>query len=91
MDRRLAAIKQRLNGSANAFAEGYLRRSADVLRTIPPAELARVIEVLAVARAARRQVFICGNGGSAATASHFAAGLGRKDRGSRRRSSAPWR
>jgi D-sedoheptulose 7-phosphate isomerase len=78
MDRRLAAIKQRLNGSAHAFAEGYLHRSAEILRAIAPNELTRVIEVLAVARAARRQVFICGNGGSAATASHFAAGLGKE-------------
>jgi D-sedoheptulose 7-phosphate isomerase len=78
MNRRLAAIKARLNGSAHAFADAYLRRSADILRAIPADELARVIEVLAVAREARRHVFICGNGGSAATASHFAAGLGKE-------------
>lgn len=78
MERRIAAIAKRLNGSAVAFAEAYVRRSADVLRAIPADELAQVIEVLAAARAGRRQVFICGNGGSAATASHFAAGLGKE-------------
>lgn len=78
MDRRIAAIKERLNGSALAFAGAYLGRSADILRAIPADELAQVIEVLALARATRRQVFICGNGGSAATASHFAAGLGKE-------------
>ena len=78
MDRRAALIKERLNGSALSFADAYLRRSADILGAIPADELANVIEVLAVARATRRQVFICGNGGSAATASHFAAGLGKE-------------
>jgi D-sedoheptulose 7-phosphate isomerase len=37
-----------------------------------------VIALLTAARVERRQVFICGNGGSAATASHFAAGLGKE-------------
>jgi D-sedoheptulose 7-phosphate isomerase len=78
MDRRVAAITETLEGGALAFAEAYLRRSADVLRAIPAEELAQVIAVLAAARAGRRQVFICGNGGSAATASHFAAGLGKE-------------
>ncbi len=62
---------------AEAFAASYLRSSAAVLQAIPAAETAHLIEVLKVARAAKRQVFICGNGGSAATASHFAAGLGK--------------
>lgn len=78
MNRRVAAITKRLNGTAHAFAEAYLRRSVDVLRAIPAGELAEVIAVLTAARAERRQVFICGNGGSAATASHFAAGLGKE-------------
>jgi len=78
MSSRIAAIKHGLNGTAQTFAETYLRRSADVLRMIPAADLAEVIAVLTAARADRRQVFICGNGGSAATASHFAAGLGKE-------------
>ena len=78
MERRIATIATRLNGTALAFAEAYVQRSADVLRAIPADELAQVIEVLDAARGERRQVFICGNGGSAATASHFAAGLGKE-------------
>jgi D-sedoheptulose 7-phosphate isomerase len=78
MNRRVAALKETVNGTAYAFAEAYLHRSADVLRAIQAGELAEVIAVLNNARAERRQVFICGNGGSAATASHFAAGLGKE-------------
>ena len=78
MTSRVAAIQQQLNGTAHAFAEAYLRRSADILRAIPAEGLAELIALLSAARADRRQVFICGNGGSAATASHFAAGLGKE-------------
>ena len=78
MEPRGAAIKKSLNGSVLTFAEAYLRRSSSIMRAIAPEQLAEVIEVLAAARAAQRRVFLCGNGGSAATASHFAAGLGKE-------------
>jgi D-sedoheptulose 7-phosphate isomerase len=78
MQRRVAAISKSLNGSVLTFAEGYLRRSAAILSGIVADELAQVIEVLNAARSGQRRVFICGNGGSAATASHFAAGLGKE-------------
>jgi D-sedoheptulose 7-phosphate isomerase len=78
MERRVAAIKKSLNGSVVTFAEAYLRRSSAILRAISAGELAEIIGVLAAARAGQRRVFICGNGGSAATASHFAAGLGKE-------------
>jgi D-sedoheptulose 7-phosphate isomerase len=58
-----------------AFAEDYLRRSVEIMGVISTGELAEVIELLSTARAGQRRVFICGNGGSAATASHFTAGL----------------
>jgi D-sedoheptulose 7-phosphate isomerase len=77
MNERVAAPTA-LNGAAQAFATDYLRRSTDVMRAIPCDALARLIAALAVARAERRQVFICGNGGSATTASHFAAGLSKE-------------
>lgn len=67
-----------LNGHAKAFAAAYLRRSAAVLSGISADELSQLIEVLHGARIARRQVFTCGNGGSATTASHFAAGLSKE-------------
>lgn len=78
MDRQLAAIKETLNGSAVSFAAAYLRRSAAILQAIDADQLAEAIALLEAARAGRRRVFICGNGGSAATASHFAAGLGKE-------------
>ncbi len=67
-----------LNGHAKAFASAYLQRSVAVLSAISADELSRLIEVLHATRLAGRQVFICGNGGSATTASHFAAGLSKE-------------
>lgn len=78
MQRRVAALNKSLNGNVLAFAEAYLRRSSDLLSAIATDELAQVIGVLNAARAGQRHVFICGNGGSAATASHFAAGLSKE-------------
>lgn len=45
------------------------------MRTLPMGELEQVIGLLDEARWARRTVFTCGNGGSAATAIHFAGDL----------------
>ena len=56
---------------ASAFAEKY---QADLLRVIQGIDLEKigqVIQVLADARDAGRHIFVCGNGGSASTASHF--------------------
>jgi D-sedoheptulose 7-phosphate isomerase len=78
MERRAAVIAKTLNGNVLTFAEDYLRRSLAVLASIAADELAQAIEVLTAARDGQRHVFICGNGGSAATASHFAAGLSKE-------------
>ena len=51
---------------------------SDLLRAIETIDLAKVeqaIEVLKQARAAQRHIFVCGNGGSASTASHFACDM----------------
>jgi len=53
----------------------YLKQMCHVLQHLPHEEIARVIDILAQARMEGRQVFIMGNGGSAATASHFACDL----------------
>ena len=58
-----------------AYVRAYRHKSLRVLETIPEREIAVLIEILETARNESRQVFICGNGGSAATASHMAAGL----------------
>jgi D-sedoheptulose 7-phosphate isomerase len=50
----------------------------DLLRTIDTIDLERVgaaIDLLAQAREHGRRIFICGNGGSASTASHFATDM----------------
>jgi len=57
------------------FIESYFRTLTDVIARVPRAELARALEMLETAWAERRRVFIAGNGGSAATASHMANDL----------------
>ncbi len=58
-----------------SYVRAYRQKSLRVLEAIPEREVAALIEILEAARQDGRQVFICGNGGSAATASHLAAGL----------------
>jgi D-sedoheptulose 7-phosphate isomerase len=58
-----------------AFPEQY---KAELLRAIDSIDLDKVgqaIEVLKQARDEGRRIFVCGNGGSASTASHFATDL----------------
>jgi D-sedoheptulose 7-phosphate isomerase len=55
----------------NAFPVAY---KTDLLRAIDSIDLERVsqaIDILKRARDANRQIFVCGNGGSASTSSHF--------------------
>jgi D-sedoheptulose 7-phosphate isomerase len=61
-----------------AYVHAYREHSLDILSRISTAAIAQLIDILAVALRERRHVFVCGNGGSAATASHFAAGLGKE-------------
>jgi len=59
------------------FLTDYVRRQKQTLDTIP---LERVSEIVAIFRDALqndRQIFVCGNGGSAANASHFITDLGK--------------
>ena len=55
----------------------YLTQLQGVLDRLPRDDIHSVIALLQYARANGRQVFILGNGGSAATASHFACDLGK--------------
>ena len=55
---------------ANYFDEVYA-----TLRAIPRQQIAEIVAMLRQIRRERRQVFIFGNGGSAATSSHFACDL----------------
>lgn len=57
------------------FAQQYLQRLRDVLSALSVDALERALEVLERAYVEGRQVFLAGNGGSAATASHMATDL----------------
>ncbi len=59
------------------YLHGYVRCVTDTLAALPWAAIAQAMEVLHDARLRRANVFLCGNGGSAATASHFACDLGK--------------
>jgi D-sedoheptulose 7-phosphate isomerase len=50
----------------------YILTDAETLKRSPFAELERAAELLLAARAGGKWIFAAGNGGSAATASHFA-------------------
>lgn len=53
------------------FAAAYQKQLAETLSRIPLDRVAEAAAWLREAREAGRQIFVCGNGGSAATASHF--------------------
>ena len=55
----------------------YIRRQKATLDSIPTAGVAGLVDTLRTALKADRQVFIMGNGGSAANASHFVTDLGK--------------
>lgn len=58
-----------------AFAEAYIQYLQAILQRVDPVEIGRFIETLLDARHRGATVFFIGNGGSAATASHFANDL----------------
>ena len=53
----------------------HLSGLVDLLTRLPEAALSDVVDLLLEARAARRRVYVMGNGGSAATASHLVCDL----------------
>lgn len=53
----------------------YIEQVRDTLSGLDVDEIERIVDILQEARVGRRRVFIFGNGGSAATASHFACDL----------------
>ena len=62
--------------SAEDFARSYLTRVTALLEKLDTQAIARVIEVFLEARKRDAHIFFLGNGGSAATALHFANDLG---------------
>jgi D-sedoheptulose 7-phosphate isomerase len=63
--------------SGSAFADGYLRYLTDVLARIDRESIAHFAEALLAARERNARIFFLGNGGSAATASHWVSDLTR--------------
>ena len=58
------------------FAESYLEYLTTVLKSIDAREIGQFIDTLLDARERGATIFFIGNGGSAATASHFANDIG---------------
>lgn len=57
--------------SALNYAQEYKSKLVNALESLDLDAVSRAIEILAEARDNKRQIFVCGNGGSAASASHF--------------------
>lgn len=57
--------------------EQYFYQVSSVLQKLPLEDITAVVRILEQARENGRRVFLFGNGGSAATASHFACDLGK--------------
>jgi D-sedoheptulose 7-phosphate isomerase len=61
----------------NEWISDYLAAHKRAIDTLPVDGIARCIEILRVAHKEDRQIFVIGNGGSAANSSHFATDLGK--------------
>lgn len=58
-----------------SFAERYRKALVEAIDGIDLGKVEQAIAWMAEARAAGRGIFVCGNGGSASTASHFATDM----------------
>lgn len=61
----------------NSWIAGYVTAQKQALDSIPVDAIARLIGILRKAWQEDRQIFVFGNGGSAANASHFTTDLGK--------------
>jgi D-sedoheptulose 7-phosphate isomerase len=59
----------------HSFSQSYKDELLQAIRSIDLEKVDRAIAILAQARDEGRRIFVCGNGGSASTASHFATDL----------------
>ncbi len=62
-------------GSVHGFATDYVERMRRLLAQVPVEDVVAIMAVLERALQEHRQVFLAGNGGSAATAAHMATDL----------------
>jgi D-sedoheptulose 7-phosphate isomerase len=72
----LSDILKRSGGTPREFSGAYLKYIGSLLANLDSGQVAGLIERLEQARRDSRTVFVIGNGGSAATASHMANDLG---------------
>src|ERR1043165_1827096 len=61
----------------NDWISNYITAQKAALDSVSPADIAAIIKTLQQAHKDDRQIFVFGNGGSAANASHFATDLGK--------------
>lgn len=73
---------------ASEFAKDYIQGLKDVLDRIPLGPVDEIIQAIELAQNNRQQVFVIGNGGSAATASHMMNDLSKGTLG--HKGDAPW-
>jgi D-sedoheptulose 7-phosphate isomerase len=59
------------------YADKYFAYLAGLFKRIDPAAIQQLVNLLSEARRSGKQIFFIGNGGSAATSSHFANDLGK--------------
>jgi D-sedoheptulose 7-phosphate isomerase len=71
------------------FAKDYVTDLKNVLDRLPLAELDKLVAAIESAHAAGKQIFVIGNGGSAATASHMMNDLNKGTLG--HKGDAPWK
>src|SRR5688572_15992958 len=72
-----AAPVQREQSAMIPWINDYIASHRRALESIDAAILSRMIDTLREAWREDRQIFACGNGGSAANASHFVTDLGK--------------
>ncbi len=80
MDNTISRLYKK-NSDMAAFYQGYVNYLHERLMAVDGNKLAEVADIFLKARAADRTIYFAGNGGSAATASHFSqdlATVGRK-------------
>ena len=69
---KIDELTERYAGDPGAYARAYLDYLASCFAAVDHGALARFVKLLLAARQSGHAVFFIGNGGSAATASHFA-------------------
>lgn len=70
-------MNQSLITECNDWVSSYLRRQAIITRSVKEDEVESFIKILWSAYLNNNKIFVIGNGGSAANASHFAVDLGK--------------